>query len=81
MSFVNYPQPNLPLTGTELFMIAQYQNGQLVTCTSNVSNVIVSQITPSAFAASMLIWLNSLPTTLPATSGVAWLNGGVLQLS
>jgi hypothetical protein len=33
------------------------------------------------FAAAMLAWFNSLPTTLPATSGVLWNNGGTLAQS
>ncbi|WP_155774359.1 hypothetical protein [Burkholderia pseudomultivorans] len=33
------------------------------------------------FNAIMLAWFLSLPTTLPATSGVLWNNGGTLALS
>lgn len=33
------------------------------------------------FTAIMLAWFNSLPTTLPATTGVLWNNGGTLALS
>lgn len=33
------------------------------------------------FSAAMLAWFNSLPTSLPATSGVLWNNGGTLALS
>lgn len=35
----------------------------------------------ATFAATMLAWFNSLPTTLPATSGVLWNNGGTLAQS
>lgn len=33
------------------------------------------------FNQSMTEWFQSLPTTLPATSGVLWNNGGILSLS
>lgn len=33
------------------------------------------------FGAAMLAWFNSLPTTLPATAGVLWNNGGTLAQS
>lgn len=33
------------------------------------------------FSAAMLAWFNSLPTTLPAQSGVLWNNGGTLAKS
>lgn len=38
-SFVNFPAPNLPLTGAESLMIAQAQNGQLVTCTATIAEI------------------------------------------
>jgi hypothetical protein len=38
-SFVNFPPPNLPLNGAESLMIAQAQNGQLVTCTATVAEI------------------------------------------
>ena len=41
-------------------------------------NPIVSQVD---FPASMLAWVNSLPTVLPATPGVMWMNGGSLSKS
>ncbi|QTD88892.1 hypothetical protein [Burkholderia anthina] len=43
-------------------------------------NVIGNGGSPQ-FAAAMLAWFNSLPTTLPATSGVLWNNGGTLAQS
>lgn len=33
------------------------------------------------FAAAMLAWFNSLPTSLPAQAGVLWNNGGTLAQS
>jgi hypothetical protein len=80
-SFVNFPPPNLPLTGAEQFMIAQQQNNQLVTCTATIGDVIVSNIPPASFAISVLNWFNSLPTSLPITPGVLWNNGGTLAQS
>ncbi|MDN8066199.1 hypothetical protein [Burkholderia vietnamiensis] len=43
-------------------------------------NVLGNGASPQ-FAAAMLTWFNSLPTTLPATSGVLWNNGGTLAQS
>jgi hypothetical protein len=36
---------------------------------------------PEVFLTALTAAVALLPTTLPATSGVLWLNGGVLQLS
>jgi hypothetical protein len=33
------------------------------------------------FAAAMLAWFNSLPTSLPGSPGVLWNNGGTLAQS
>ncbi len=38
----------------------------------------LDQATLSAFVTS---WIQTLPTSVPSSSGVLWLNGGVLQLS
>ncbi|ENH6337968.1 hypothetical protein ABWH74_001268 [Burkholderia vietnamiensis] len=43
-------------------------------------NVLGNGASPQ-FAAAMLAWFNSLPTSLPATSGVLWNNGGTLAQS
>ncbi|PRH46135.1 hypothetical protein [Burkholderia multivorans] len=43
-------------------------------------NVLGNGASPQ-FAAAMLAWFNSLPTTLPATTGVLWNNGGTLAQS
>ena len=33
------------------------------------------------FGQAFLTWFNALPTTLPATAGVPWNNGGTLAVS
>ncbi|KUY70816.1 hypothetical protein [Burkholderia sp. RF4-BP95] len=43
-------------------------------------NVLGNGASPQ-FSAAMLAWFNSLPTTLPATPGVLWNNGGTLAQS
>lgn len=48
------------------------------------TTIALNQIANGAgpiFSALMLAWFNSLPTTLPATSGVLWNNGGTLAKS
>jgi hypothetical protein len=45
-------------------------------------NVTTSFTLPnSSVSAFMLTWFNSLPTSLPATAGVLWNNGGTLAQS
>ncbi|MBY4768925.1 hypothetical protein [Burkholderia ambifaria] len=48
--------------------------------TTAALNVLGNGASPQ-FAAAMLAWFNSLPTTLPASSGVLWNNGGTLAQS
>jgi hypothetical protein len=51
---------------------------------TNQLNVVLNEIGNGAgpqFAAIMLAWFNSLPTSLPATAGVLWNNGGTLAQS
>ncbi|WP_175803697.1 hypothetical protein [Burkholderia ambifaria] len=53
---------------------------QLASQMTTALNVLGNGASPQ-FAAAMLAWFNSLPTTLPATSGVLWNNGGTLAQS
>ncbi|MFT4068938.1 hypothetical protein [Paraburkholderia sp.] len=51
---------------------------------ANQLNVALNQLANGGgpqFAAAMLAWFNSLPTTLPAQAGVLWNNGGTLAQS
>jgi hypothetical protein len=68
------------LQGTEVLVADQVQNGLLVTVKIPI-NQIFNQIPPGTFGIAMLAWFLSLPTTLPATAGVLWNNGGTLALS
>lgn len=74
MDIYGLPQP---LTGAELVTIRQMQGGQLVLCTMPLS-VFVSFISATT---SSTAWAATLPTTRPATAGVAWNNGGVVSVS
>lgn len=40
-----------------------------------------SALAAQNFGAAMTAWLTSLPTTIPATPGLPWLNNGVLSIS
>ncbi|HHX4053957.1 MAG: hypothetical protein ACN6QT_36400 [Burkholderia contaminans] len=53
---------------------------QLASQTTAALNLLGNGASPQ-FAAAMLAWFNSLPTSLPATSGVLWNNGGTLAQS
>jgi hypothetical protein len=66
------------LTGTETVPISRGY-GFLQTTTSAIASLAL--VTPSEFGAAMLAWFNTLPTSLPATSGVLWNNGGTLAQS
>lgn len=50
---------------------------QQVTVIGSIGNILGT----SAFSSAMNAWLNSLPTTLPGSSGVWWNNGGTLAQS
>jgi hypothetical protein len=62
-----------PITGAELATVYQMQNGQMVTCSMPLSDLI-QVITLTALAAG-------LPTTEPTTAGIVWNNGGVLSIT
>lgn len=40
-----------------------------------------SAVTTAQVNAAMTTWFKSLPTTIPATAGVLWNNGGTLSMS
>jgi hypothetical protein len=86
LNFGQFPVPTLPIASTDKIVgyqlvgpsllptLAQYTFTQVATYVGN-------NIPPSAFGVAMLAWFLSLPTTLPATSGVLWNDGGTLALS
>lgn len=74
MEIYGLPQP---LNGSEEVTIRQLQNGQWALCTMPLS-VFVSFISANN---SSTAWANNLPTTLPSTSGVVWLDHGVVSVS
>lgn len=69
MDFFGFPQS---LTGAELVTIYQLQNGQWAKCTMALS-------TFQSFVIDS--WLRNLPTSEPATAGIAWNNAGVISIS
>ncbi|MGK8202900.1 hypothetical protein ACRS8P_29240 [Burkholderia cenocepacia] len=60
----------------------QIQNGlnSIAQQTTVALNALATGSGP-VFTALMTAWFQSLPTTLPATSGVLWNNGGILSIS
>lgn len=68
------------LSGAETIPADQSQSGTLVTVRIPVSQLI-SQIPAGLFGLAFSVWFNSLPTSLPAQSGVFWNNGGTLAQS
>jgi len=45
------------------------------------TQAFINSINQGAFNIFMTSWLQSLPTSLPASPGVAWNNGGTICLS
>ncbi|UVS93470.1 hypothetical protein [Burkholderia glumae] len=91
----SYPSPtfnNMTVQGTATINSATFtttptaptvaagtSNTQLAT-TAFVGGA-VSGITPAVFGPIYSSWFSSLPTSLPASAGVFWNNGGVLSKS
>ncbi|WP_309601184.1 hypothetical protein [Burkholderia multivorans] len=70
-TFTGTPSAPTATTGTNTTQLA----------TTAFVNSSISAISTSTFGTLYASWFNSLPTTLPATSGVFWNNGGVLSKS
>jgi hypothetical protein len=68
------------LTGTEYVHGVQNQSGTEVDVAIEISNIWADMPT-STFGTLMLAWFNTLPTTLPGSTGVLWNNGGTLAKS
>jgi hypothetical protein len=68
--------PSLP-TGTTAVTQAASDNSTKVATTAYVQ----ANLAPTALLATMQALIASLPTSLPATSGKLWNNGGVLSVS
>lgn len=68
------------LTGAEYVHGVQNQSGTEVDVAIELSN-IWSGMSTTTFGTLMLAWFNSLPTTIPGSSGVLWNNGGTLAKS
>ncbi|WP_080752262.1 hypothetical protein [Burkholderia gladioli] len=70
-TFTGTPAAPTATTGTNTTQIA----------TTAFVNSSISGMSSSTFGSLYLTWFNSLPTTLPASAGVLWNNGGVLSKS
>ncbi|MEB2545188.1 hypothetical protein [Burkholderia cenocepacia] len=70
-TFSGTPSAPTASTGTNTTQLA----------TTAFVNSSISAISTSTFGTLYAAWFNSLPTTLPGTSGVFWNNGGVLSKS
>jgi hypothetical protein len=68
----------LDLDGDEYISIDNGGSVDVKTTTQAIANLTLS---PTEFLAALTAVVAALPTSLPATSGVLWVNGGVVQLS
>jgi len=61
-------------------MIAQSQNGRLVTCTATLNDVTISNVSIAQFGAAFAAWFATLPTSDVGQPVGAFINsGGTLQ--
>lgn len=60
---------------------AYVQTGTVVIVEALASYAVVNAITVSGLTAQMTAWFQGLPTSLPASPGILWNNGGTLSLS
>lgn len=70
---ISLPQP---LTGSEFVSIKYQRDGREVWRGMRLSELL-AHIAVSAPE----LWIESLPTSLPTTAGVAWNNGGVISIA
>lgn len=70
-TFTGTPSAPTATTGTNTTQLA----------TTAFVNSSITGMSTSTFGSLYLAWFNSLPTTLPASAGVLWNNGGVLSKS
>ena len=76
MSFADFPTPTLPLTGNEIIMLAQFNNGVEGTFSALLSQLLGS---PAALSAALLTLAPTLPNSpsqLVYGTPAIWLNGG-----
>jgi hypothetical protein len=87
LNFGQFQTPTFPIAATDKLVGYQLVGAGLIpTCTQYTFAQVATYVgaltlTPTVFGAAMLAWFNSLPTTLPANSGVLWNNGGTLAQS
>lgn len=84
INFSQFPAPTLPIASTDFVVGYQVRNNVPVLAQYTMAQLAVAIgpiIPPVNFGASMLVWFNSLPTTLPGSAGVLWNNGGTLAQS
>ena len=85
MSFADFPTPTLPLTGNEIIMLAQFNNGVEGTFSALISQVLSTALLtqllgqPAVLGAALLTLAPTLPTSssqLVYGTPSIWLNGG-----
>ena len=86
LNFGQFATPTLPIAATDKVVGYQLVGAGLIpTCTqytfAQLAGYIIPNTPTTAFGVAMLAWFNTLPTSLPASSGVLWNNGGTLAQS
>jgi hypothetical protein len=86
LNFGQFPVPTLPIAATDKIVGYQLVGPSLLPTLAQytfaqVATAVAANTPPAAFGISMLAWFLTLPTSLPATAGVLWNNGGTLALS
>jgi hypothetical protein len=86
LNFGQFPVPMLPIAATDKIVGYQLVGPGLIPTLAQytfaqVATAAFPFVPPASFGAAMLVWFNSLPTSLPGTAGVLWNNGGTLAQS
>lgn len=75
------PLASPALSGTPTAPTATTGTNTTQLATTAFVNSSITGMSTSTFGSLYLTWFNSLPTTLPASAGVLWNNGGILSKS
>jgi len=79
-----YGQGTIPMTGNEV-LLASASSAQGATMenytTAQLAAFVATSILPAQVSILLAAWMATLPTTLPASSGVWWNNSGIPNLT
>lgn len=87
LNFGQFATPTFPIASTDKLVGYQLVGAGLIpTCTQYTFAQVATYVggltlTPAILGPAVLAWFNTLPTVLPAATGILWNNGGTLAQS